>query len=328
MFTVNNDFWKDKSVFVTGASGFLGSWLVRSLVDAGAHVSALMRDTTPRSLLVQTGYHTKITRVNGQLEDYDLIVRTLAKYVVDTIFHLGAQPIVATAIESPRATFETNVRGTWNVLDAARVTGSVKCIVVASSVNAYGAQSELPYRETHDLKARYPYDVSKSATDMIARSYCAAYDLPVVVTRCTSLYGGGDFNFNRVVPGTIVRVLENIQPVIKNGGKYLRDFIYIEDAVEAYLALAEKINDPSVRGGAFNIGTGKPSSVLAAVEKILVLMKSSLHPKFLDDAFPQEIPDQYVNSNKAKEACGWEARTSLEEGLNKTIAWYRSNPYR
>ena len=317
---MHDDFWSNKSVFITGATGFLGSWLTRSLVDSGARVTALVRDTYSDSLLAYMKYDKKIAVVQGQLEDYESVVAALGKSSADTIFHLGAQPIITSAKESPRATFETNIRGTWNVLDAARVVGNIRRVVVASSVNAYGSQ-KVPYQESYELKGSYPYDVSKSAADMIARSYYVTYGLPVAVTRCTSLYGGGDFNFDRVVPGTIRRILHGERPTIKNNGKHLRDFVYIEDAINAYLALAKKLDDSNVRGEAFNIGTGKPLSVLEIVQMILALMKSDLQPLFLKGPV-QEIPDQCVTTFKAKEILGWKTSHSTEDGLKKTIEWY------
>ena len=315
-------YWKDKNVFVTGAAGLLGSWLVKALVDNNANVVCLVRDIVPKSNLYLNGYYKKVVMINGSLEDYFVIERTLNEYEIDTIFHLGAQTIVGTANRSPIATFESNIKGTWNVLEAARNSKLVERIIVASSDKAYGEQEKLPYTEDMPLKGQHPYDVSKSCSDLIAQSYYYTYDLPVGITRCGNFYGGGDLNFNRIVPGTIKSVSNNECPVIRSDGKYIRDYIFILDAVEAYLFLAEKLDNPAIRG-AFNFSNESQVTVLDVVKKILKLMdRVDLEPVILDEA-KSEIKHQYLSARKAREMLGWKPKYNLEIGLRETIEWYK-----
>jgi CDP-glucose 4,6-dehydratase len=317
-----NLYWKDKNVFVTGATGLLGSWLVKALVDNNANVVCLVRDAVPKSNLYQSGYHKKVVMVNGGLEDYFVIERTLNEYEVDTVFHLGAQTIVGTANRSPLATFESNIKGTWNVLEAARNSRLVERITVASSDKAYGEQENLPYTEDMPLKGRHPYDVSKSCADLIAQSYYYTYDLPVGITRCGNFYGGGDLNFNRIVSGTIKSILNNECPVIRSDGKYIRDYIFILDAVEAYLFLAEKLDNPAIRS-AFNFSNESQVTVLDVVKKILKLMnREDLEPVILNEA-KSEIKHQYLSAEKARKRLGWKPKYNLDSGLRKTIEWYK-----
>ena len=315
-------YWKDKNVFVTGAAGLLGSWLVKALVDNNANVVCLVRDIVPKSNLYLNGYYKKVVMVNGGLEDYFLIERTLNEYEVDTIFHLGAQTIVGAANHSPLATFESNIKGTWNVLEAARNSKLIEKIIVASSDKAYGEQEKLPYTEDMPLKGKHPYDVSKSCADLIAQSYYYTYDLPVGITRCGNFYGGGDLNFNRLVPGTIKSVLNNERPVIRSDGKYIRDYIFILDAVEAYLFLAEKLDNPTIRG-AFNFSNESQVTVSDVVKKILELInRENLEPLILNEA-KSEIKHQYLSARKAREILGWKPKYNLETGLRETIKWYK-----
>ena len=314
-------YWKDKNIFVTGATGLLGSWLVKALVDNNANVVCLVRDIVPKSNLYLNGYYKKVVVVNGSLEDYFMIERTLNEYEVDTIFHLGAQTIVGTANRSPLATFESNIKGTWNVLEAARNSELIERILVASSDKAYGEQEKLPYTEDMPLKGSHSYDVSKSCADLIAQSYYYTYNLPIGITRCGNFYGGGDLNFNRIVPGTIKSVLNNERPVIRSDGKYIRDYIFILDAVEAYLFLAKKLGNPAIRG-AFNFSNESQVTVLDVVKKILKLMgREDLEPRILNEA-RSEITHQYLSAKKAKEILGWKPKYTLEEGLRRTIKWY------
>lgn len=316
-------FWKDRSVLVTGASGLLGSWLTAELVARRAPTVCLVRDWNPESRFLQQGLADRVVVVRGELEDLPLLQRTINEYEIDTVFHLGAQTIVGAANRHPVSTFETNIRGTWNVLEACRLAGNlVKRVLVASSDKAYGAQG-LPYRETMPLEGRYPYDVSKSCVDLITLSYFHTYGLPVAITRCANLFGGGDLNFSRLVPGTIRSVLRGQAPVIRSDGKLIRDYFYVKDAALAYLLLAEKLPEPGVVGEAFNFGIERPLSVLEIVRDILRLCdRPSLEPTVLHEAV-QEIPEQWLSSAKARDVLGWRPSYSLESGLLETIDWYR-----
>lgn len=315
-------YWTDKNVFVTGATGLLGSWLVKALVDSNANVVCLIRDIVPKSNLYLNGYYKKVVMVNGCLEDYFLIERTLNEYEMDTIFHLGAQTIVGTANRSPIGTFESNIKGTWNVLEAARSSKLIERIIIASSDKAYGEQEKLPYIEDMPLKGGHIYDVSKSCADLVAQSYYYTYGLPIGITRCGNFYGGGDLNFNRVIPGTTKSVLNNERPVIRSDGKYIRDYIYILDAVEAYLFLAEKLDNPAIRG-AFNFSNESQVTVLDVVKMILKLMnREDLEPLILNEA-KGEIKHQYLSAGKAREMLGWKPKYDLEKGLKETIEWYK-----
>lgn len=265
---MNFHYWKYKNVFVTGVTGFLGSWLVKYLVDAGANVTGLIRDIVPQSNLYRSGYVNKINIVRGELENYSILERILGEYEIDTVLHTGAQTIVEIANRNPLSTFESNIRGTWNLLEACRRSSpSVKRIVVASSDKAYGIHKNLPYSEEAPLQGRHPYDVSKSAVDLIAQSYFHSYGLPVAITRCGNFFGGGDLNFNRLIPGTIRSILCNEQPILRSDGSYIRDYFYIEDGALAYLTLAEKMSDPKIHGQAFNFSNENQITALQMVEK-------------------------------------------------------------
>jgi CDP-glucose 4,6-dehydratase len=248
-----NSFWRDRSVFVTGATGLLGSWLVSQLLEAGSNIVCLVRDWVPQCEPV---HHRRIEQVNtvrGDITDRALLERVLGEYEVEVVFHVAAQAIVGIANRDPASTFSTNVEGTWNLLEACRRSPKVSSIVVASSDKAYGDQEHLPYTETTPLLGRHPYDVSKSCGDMVAQTYAASYNLPVAITRCGNFFGGGDLNWNRVVPGTIRSILRGERPIIRSDGNFVRDYIYIEDAAAAYLLLAERlISNPALRGRAFN----------------------------------------------------------------------------
>jgi CDP-glucose 4,6-dehydratase len=321
--TVSSSFWKDRTVFVTGATGFLGSALTQELCNRGARVVALVRDHVADSALARSGTLSRIGIVYGRLEDAATIERAIGEYEVDTVFHLAAQAIVGVANKNPVSTFQANIEGTWNILEGARRNGSVKRIVVASSDKAYGDHDVLPYDETHALQGRHPYDVSKSCADLIALSYHHTYKLPVCITRCGNLFGGGDLNFNRIVPGTIRTVVDGQRPLIRSDGSPLRDYIYVNDAVSAYLRLAEAMDDKEIRGQAFNFGTAKPLSVLEITHKILTLMgRTDLEPQVLNEA-KGEILHQYLSSDKARRMLNWEPVASIDAGLKETIDWYR-----
>ncbi len=318
-----NHFWIDRPVFVTGCTGFLGSWLTIALVEAGAAVVGLVRDEVSFSHLDRAGYRERITVVRGDVTDYALLERALNEYEIDTVFHLAAQTIVTIANRAPLSTFETNIKGTWTVLEAARRTPTVTRIAVASSDKAYGAAAVLPYTEETPLHGSHPYDVSKSCADLIAQTYAVTYDLPVAVTRCANLYGGGDLNWSRIVPGTVRSVLRGERPIVRSDGTPLRDYLYVKDAVAAYMTLAEQMERPDVRGAAFNFGMDAPRTALEIIRIIIAAAdRPDLEPVVLDNA-RHEIQNQYLDSGKARQVLGWTARYTLEDGLRETVAWYR-----
>jgi CDP-glucose 4,6-dehydratase len=318
------DFWRDRSVFVTGCTGLLGSWLVEELVQRGANVTGLVRDLVPRSKLHQDGFDRKINVVRGAVEDLPVLERALAEYEVDTVFHLAAQTIVGVANSEPISTFETNIKGTWNVLEAARRVGRISRVVVASSDKAYGDQDILPYDEETPLQGEHPYDVSKSCTDLISLTYHKSYRLPVCVTRCGNFYGGGDLNFNRLVPDTIRSTLRGKPVTIRSDGSFIRDYFYVRDGALAYLHLAELMDKPEVVGEAFNFSNEIQVSVLEMVRKILSLMgKPHLEPVILNQA-NNEIKHQYLSAEKARELLDWTPTYTLEQGLAETIEWYKN----
>lgn len=315
-------FWKDRNVLVTGCTGLLGSWLTKSTYEKGANVVGLIRDLVPRSNLNWSGFNDKITVVRGEIEDYFLLERIINEYEIDTVFHLAAQTIVTIANRNPISTFKANIEGTWNVLEASRKAPLVKRIIVASSDKAYGDQEKLPYDEKTPLEGRHPYDVSKSCADLICRSYYETYGLPVCVTRCGNFYGGGDLNFNRIVPGTIRSIFKNERPIIRSDGTYLRDYFYIKDGAGSYMLLAKKMENKSIHGEAFNFSTENPIAVMEIVTKIARLMGSNLVPKILDN-ISNEIRDQYLSAQKAKTLLNWHPSYTLDEGLKETIEWYQ-----
>lgn len=315
-----------RSVFVTGAYGLLGSWLVRALVARGERVVVLQRDRAPRSALLLDGVHDALDVVHGDLNEAGLVARALGEYEVDTVFHLAAQTIVGTANRSPLATFESNVRGTWTLLEACRLHGAER-VVVAASDKAYGASATLPYREDMPLDPRFPYDVSKAATDMIARSYWHTFGLPVAVTRFANLYGGGDLNRSRLIPEAVGAALAGRAPVIRSDGSPERDFLYVEDAVEAYLRLADALDGAGAGGEAFNAGGGEPHAVRDVVARICALAGTDVAPDVRGSGTPDgEIDRQYVDAAKLRALTGWGPRVDLDEGLRRTIEWYRAHP--
>lgn len=318
-----NNFWKDKRVFVTGCTGLLGSWLTADLLSNGAHVIGLIRDQIPHSQLIRTGNINLIDVVRGDICNQELMERSLAEYEIDTIFHLAAQTQVGIANRVPLPTFESNIKGTWVVLEAARRNSTVQRIVTASSDKAYGTHAQLPYKEDAPLQGEHPYDVSKSCADLISHSYAHTYGLPVTVTRCANLYGGGDLNWNRIVPGTIRSAIRNEAPIIRSDGTMKRDYIYIKDAVRGYMTVAENMHRDEVCGQAFNFGFDNPLSVLEMANAIIELSDNDkLEPVILDEV-DNEIQDQYLCSDKAGEVLGWEPQFSLSEGLTETINWYK-----
>ncbi len=316
-------FWQDRPVLVTGATGLLGGWLVKRLVAHGANVICLVRDWVPQCELMRTRLIEQVKIVRGDVRDQPLLERVLGEYEVDAVMHLAAQTIVGIANRNPVSTFETNIQGTWALLEACRRSQSVKHIVVASSDKAYGDQTKLPYDEDTPLRGRHPYDVSKSCADLIAHAYAHSYQLPVVITRCGNLYGGGDLNWNRIVPGTIRAVLRGQRPVIRSDGHYIRDYFYVEDGAAAYMLLAEKLaQNPMLRGEAFNFSNELQITVLELTQRILSLMGSSLTPEIHNEA-SNEIRHQFLSAEKARRILGWRPLFNLEEGLQRTIDWYR-----
>jgi CDP-glucose 4,6-dehydratase len=316
-------FWQDRPTLVTGATGLLGGWLVRRLLELDADVVCLVRDWVPQSELVRAQLVDRVKVVRGDVCAQALLERILGEYEIDTVFHLAAQTIVGIANRNPISTFETNIRGTWTLLEACRRSSKVRSIVMASSDKAYGDQEKLPYNEDTPLQGRYPYDVSKSSADLLAQSYVMTYKLPVAITRCGNFYGGGDLNWNRVVPETIRSVLRAKRPVIRSDGKYVRDYFYIEDAAGAYILLAEKLSKTAgLAGEAFNFSNETPLSVLELVERILQLMGSDLKPIIRNEA-SNEIRQQYLNAEKARRILGWKPLFNLDEGLKQTISWYQ-----
>jgi len=315
--------WRDRPVLVTGATGLLGGWLVRRLVALGADVTALVRDWVPRSTLLSTELLSRVNIVRGDVRHQSVLERAMGEYEVDTVFHLAAQTIVGVANRNPVATLDTNIRGTWSVLEAARRSPLMKAVIIASSDKAYGDHEKLPYDETAALQGEHPYDASKSAADLIARMYALTYGVPVAITRCGNFYGGGDLNWNRLVPGTIRSVLKGERPMIRSDGTLVRDYFYVEDGAEAYLTLAEALHArPELRGEAYNFSNELQVDVLALTQRILGRMKSPLEPDVRSEA-THEIQHQWLSAAKARRDLGWAPLFTLDEGLDRTIAWYR-----
>ncbi len=314
-------------MFVTGAYGLLGSWLAKRLLELGASLTVLKRDAVTRSALVLEGTERRVNVVSGDVCDGPLLERAIAEYEIDTVFHLAAQAIVGIADTAPVSTFETNIRGTWMLLEACRHL-EVERVVVAASDKAYGIHEQLPYREDFALEPRYPYDVSKAATDMLARSYWHAFGLPVAVTRFANLYGGGDFNRSRLVPEAALAAIDGRRPVIRSDGTLERDYLYVEDAVEAYIAICDLVASGAGVGEAFNAGSDQPRSVLEVVELTCFVAGTGVHPDVRGTGAPAgEIPRQWVDSTKLRTMTGWEPRVTLEEGLRRTVEWYRRYLY-
>ena len=320
---MSSNFWQDRRTLVTGASGLLGSWTVQRLLSLGADVVCILRDWVPQSELVRANAIEQVNVVRGDICDQKLVERTLGEYEVETVFHLAAQTIVGIANRNPISTFESNIQGTWSLLEGCRRSPLVKQIVVASSDKAYGDHETLPYDEETPFESRHPYDVSKSCADLIAQSYAHTFDLPVAITRCGNFYGGGDLNWNRLVPGTIRSIIRKQRPIIRSDGNYVRDYLYVEDGVAANLLLAERLDrQPELRGHAFNFSNESQVTVSELVSKILSAMKSDLQPDIRNEA-NNEIREQYLSAAKAKKVLGWSPQFDLDSGLVNTIDWYR-----
>lgn len=316
-------FWQGRSVLVTGCTGLLGSWMTQELLSRGARVVGLVRDWVPHSRLFTESLFNQIVTVRGRVEDIAILERIISEYEIDTVFHLAAQTIVGVANREPLATFEANIKGTWNILEACRRVGNVSRILIASSDKAYGDQDDLPYDETTSLQGQHPYDVSKSCADLISGTYYTSYGLPVCITRCGNFYGGGDLNFNRIVPGTIRSILHNERPIIRSDGTFIRDYFYVKDGVLAYLHLAEQMDRAEILGEAFNFSNELQITVIELVEKILQTMgREDLEPVILDRA-NNEIKHQYLSAQKARELLHWQPQYSLDEALVETVDWYR-----
>lgn len=319
-----NNFWRDRPTLVTGATGLVGGWLVARLLDAGADIVCLVRDWVPQSKLAADKLIERVRVVRGEVQEQKLMERCLGEYEIDTVIHLAAQTIVTIANNNPISTFESNIAGTWALLEACRRSATVKQIVLASSDKAYGDSPTLPYNEMTPLQGRHPYDVSKSCADLLAQCYAESYRLPVVITRCGNFYGGGDLNWNRIVPGTIRSVLRGQRPVIRSDGNYVRDYFYVEDGAATYMQLAEAMaGDASLHGQAFNFSNESQVSVHDLVKKILAVMRSELQPDVRNQA-SNEIRHQYLSAAKARELLGWRPNFTLDEGLARTVDWYRA----
>ena len=315
--------WQDRPTLVTGATGLVGSWLVRRLVEAGADVVCLVRDWVPQSELVRSGLYNKVKVVRGDVRDQAALEGALGEYEVDQVFHLAAQTIVGIANRNPISTFETNIQGTWALLEACRRSPKVKGVIIASSDKAYGDQEILPYDENTPLQGTHPYDVSKSCADLISYTYANSYDLPVVITRCGNFYGGGDLNWNRIVPGTIRSIIRGERPIIRSDGQFIRDYFYVEDGAHAYMTLAEGLaRDPALKGHAFNFSNEIQVTVLELADRVIKLMGSDLAPDVRNEA-SNEIRHQYLSAEKARTMLGWEPLFDLTSGLDKTVGWYK-----
>lgn len=317
-----NCYWKNRNVLVTGATGLLGPWLVKELIAQKANIFTVVRDTIPDSIFFTEQLNTQVTVSYGNLLEFNQLLRILNEFDIETVFHLGAQAIVGYANRSPISTFKSNIEGTWNLLEACRQSPWVKRIVIASSDKAYGAQEKLPYTETAPLQGRHPYDVSKSCADLLAQSYFHTYKLPVCVTRCGNFFGGGDLHFNRVIPGTIKSIIENCQPIIRSNGLFVRDYIYVKDVVDAYLTLAEQMENSAIIGQCFNFSTDQPFTVIEIVNEILHLMQASHLKPIIQNKASNEIPEQHLCSKKAHDILQWDAKYGVRKGLEETISWY------
>jgi CDP-glucose 4,6-dehydratase len=316
-------FWRDRPVLVTGATGLVGAWLTQRLHEAGADVVCLVRDWVPQSELVRSRLIEQVKVVRGDIRDRDCLERAIGEYETDTVIHLAAQTIVGIANRNPISTFESNIQGTWNLLEACRRMAGVKSIVIASSDKAYGHQEKLPYGEDTPLEGRHPYDVSKSCADLIAQAYAASFALPVAVTRCGNFYGGGDLNWNRIVPGTIRSIVRGERPVIRSDGQYIRDYFYVEDGAAAYMLLAEQLHGrPELSGLGFNFSNETEVTVIDLVNRILHTMDSKLEPVVQNQA-SNEIRRQYLSAERARTMLAWSPLFTLATGIDRTIPWYR-----
>ena len=322
--SLSSSFWDNRPTLVTGGTGLLGGWLVKQLLSLNADVICVIRDSVPQSELIRSGAIDRVKVVRGDVCDRVFLERVLGEYEINTVMHLAAQTIVGIANRNPISTFETNIAGTWQILEACRHSPTVKQIVMASSDKAYGDCDTLPYIETTPLQGLHPYDVSKSCADLIAQAYGHTYKLPVAITRCGNFYGGGDLNWNRIIPGTIRSIIQNEAPIIRSDGSFVRDYIYAEDGAAAYILLAEQLaNNPSLYGQAFNFSNESQVTVLDLVKRVIKLMGSDLQPIVQNQA-SNEIQHQFLDATKAKKVLGWTPEFTLDRGLKKTISWYEN----
>ena len=320
----NANFWKGKNVLVTGADGFIGSWVAKTLIEKDANVITIIRDIKKKNNIDILNLKNNIDIIPGDLVNYDNCSRTINEYNIDTVFHIAAQAIVGPANKSPLSTFESNIKGTWNVLEVCRLNDNVKRIVVASSDKAYGQQKNLPYTEESPLLGYYPYDASKACADILARCYFKTYSMSLAITRNANTYGPADMNFSRIIPDTIKSIIEGKQPVIRSDGSFERDYMFIKDAVRSYLTLAENLHRKEIIGQAFNFGSEEKISVLDLFKKILKIMgKEDVKPKILGQA-KNEIDRQYLSIEKAKKLLNWSPKYNIDEGLRETLGWYRA----
>jgi CDP-glucose 4,6-dehydratase len=322
-----NNFWQKHNVLVTGGNGFVGSALSRELVALGANVVLIVRDWPRLGNLKILALEGKVSIARGSVTDLEFVQRIIAEYEIDSVFHLAAQAIVKVANSSPLSTFESNIKGTWTVLEACRQLPQIKRIVVSSSDKAYGDQKQLPYTEETPLLGLSPYDASKACADILARSFYHTYKLPLAVTRCANTYGEGDLNFSRIIPAAIIAGLKGESPIVNNNGASIRDFLYVKDAVSAYLMLAQALDRKEIQGQAYNFGLNKPITILDLVNLILSLIgRSDIKPNIVSECKTHsEIDQQSVSSEKAKRELGWEPKWNFEDGLKETINWYRDH---
>jgi len=319
---MNNNFWKGKAALITGFEGFLGSNLTKALVSSGAKVIGIDIKVRRKKTILTPADYNSITVIKGSVVNYGLVRSIIKKYNINVVFHLAAEAIVGKSYSNPLKNFSTNIEGTWKVLEACRNARSIQAIIIASSDKAYGSHKKLPYTEKTPLIGRHPYDVSKSCADLIAYAYFHTFNLPVSVTRCGNIYGPGDFNFSRLVPDAIRCALSNKTLLIRSDGRFTRDYVFVDDIVNGYILLAERLRRLRLGGEAFNLSDNNPIPVLMLVKKIFKLTRSKGKFMILDNA-KYEIPHQCLASNKARRALGWKPRVSLEDGINKTIAWYK-----
>lgn len=321
---MNKNFWHNKRVLITGHEGFLGSNLARRLCASGAKIFGvdLVKE---RPVSVLNGWRGKFVALQGDIADFSFVRKTVNKHRPNVIFHLAAETIVGEAKKAPLATFKSNIEGTWNIMEACRDKKFIQAVIAASSDKAYGTSRNLPYKEDSTLEGRHPYDASKTCADIIARAYYFSYNLPVCVARCGNIYGPGDFHFSRLIPDAVRSLLEGRELVIRSDGKYIRDYIYVDDAVEGYLLLAERARKQKLWGEAFNFGNQRPLSVLEAIEALQDVYGSRFKKlRFLNKA-GDEIREQFLSCGKARRILGWHPRYSLAEGLKATFVWYRNN---
>ena len=315
------NFWKDKKVFITGFNGFIGSWLTYELSKQGSEVTGLLRDQIPNNNIERLNLNKTINIVHGDVTNFDILKRCLVEYDIDTVFHLAAQTLVSVALKDPITTFKVNIQGTFNILEASRLVG-IKRLIIASSDKAYGTHNQLPYDETYSLKGQFPYDVSKSCADLIAQTYFNTYDLPIAITRNANIYGGGDLNFNRIIPETIKSILSGKDPVIRSDGEFIREFFYVKDAIKSYLLVAENLHRNDVMGKAFNFGSTEQIKIVDLVKKIIKISgRKNVTPIILDEV-DKEITNQYLNCKLAESILDWKPNYTFEEGLKETYNWY------